>query len=167
MHTRSCLLKTTGSARDIFGNLISTHSAWPVQSLRPPLPSGRGNPWLWESFTYGLDGKIFHWTEAFLSDCQQLVLCDAVKSQYFPVTSRIPQGTPLGPLLFLLHLYDLPFCEKPNTTVRMFADGGIQSDTHHTRTRHTPAGFSRLKDGLKIWKFCSTTQGAFHFLVYN
>ena len=43
-----------------------------------------------------------------------------VFSNYADVESGVPHGTVLGPLLFLLHINDLPFCV--NSKVRLFAD---------------------------------------------
>ena len=71
---------------------------------------------------YGIHGVVSSWIEAFLSCRQQLVLCDGVKSEYSAVMSGVPQGTVLGPLLFLLHINDMPSVVDPGTTVRLFAD---------------------------------------------
>ena len=71
---------------------------------------------------YGIHGVVSSWIEAFLSCRQQLVLCDGVKLEYSAVKSGVPQGTVLGPLLFLRHINDMPSVVDPGTTVRLFAD---------------------------------------------
>ena len=50
------------------------------------------------------------------------VLCDGEMSNEEPVLSGVPQGTVLGPLLFLLFINDIPSVVDPNTRCRLFAD---------------------------------------------
>ena len=50
------------------------------------------------------------------------MLIDGARSQVDSVDSGVPQGTVLGPLLFLLFINDLPSVLDPGTVVRLFAD---------------------------------------------
>ena len=59
------------------------------------------------------------WVENFLQDRSQFVEINGEKSQWIPVTSGIPQGSVLGPLLFLIYINDVP--ENVNSTVYMYA----------------------------------------------
>ena len=74
---------------------------------------------------YGVEGEVLQWIAAFLNNRQQQVLCDGVKSRRTEVTSGVPQGTVLGPLLFLLHVNDMPSVIDPGTTMRLFADDAL------------------------------------------
>lgn len=69
---------------------------------------------------YGIDGNTHAWITDFLSNREQCVVVDGETSGWVPVKSGVPQGTVLGPLLFLLHINDLPQAVK--SQVRLFAD---------------------------------------------
>ena len=69
---------------------------------------------------YGLSEKICIWVQDFLSDRKQCVQVNGMKSQWHKVTSRIPQGSVLGPVLFVIYINDLPECVKSD--VFLFAD---------------------------------------------
>ena len=102
---------------------------------------------------YRIDERILLWIQAFLSDRRQLVLCDGVKSQFAPVTSGVPQGTVLGPLLFLLHINDLPSVVDPNTSVRLFADDALVYRVINTIQDQVTLqqDFARLEGWAKAW----------------
>ena len=69
---------------------------------------------------YGIDGKLNRWVEQFLTNRKQRVLVEGEFSAYDQVISGVPQGTVLGPLLFLCHINDLPNHVK--SQIRLFAD---------------------------------------------
>ena len=71
---------------------------------------------------YGIVGKTHRWINNFLCGRTQRVLVDGHLSDPAGVGSGVPQGTVLGPLLFLLYINDLPLMVSPGTRIRLFAD---------------------------------------------
>ena len=69
---------------------------------------------------YGIDKHIWQWISNFLKKRKQCVVVDGVSSGLVDVDSGVPQGTVLGPILFLLHINNLP--SIVSSKVRLFAD---------------------------------------------
>ena len=73
---------------------------------------------------YGIVGPVLDWIKAFLSNRTQQVVIDGFASEPVPVTSGVPQGTVLGPILFLIYINDLP--NQLNYSIsKMFADDSL------------------------------------------
>ena len=69
---------------------------------------------------YGIRGSTHKWISASFSECSQKVVLDGQTSDPVPVLSDVPQGSVLGPVLFLIFMYDL--AENIRSSVRLFAD---------------------------------------------
>jgi len=68
----------------------------------------------------GFGGGLIKWVGSFLSNRLMRVVVNGQFSSWSEVVSGVPQGSVLGPLLFLLYVNDLP--DQIKTNIRMFAD---------------------------------------------
>ena len=72
----------------------------------------------------GIRGHTFKWIKSFLDNRSQQVVIDGHFSIDAKITSGVPQGSVLGPLLFFIYINDLPNCVQ-NSVCRLFADDCI------------------------------------------
>ena len=72
---------------------------------------------------YGIRGRASNWVQNFLTGRKQQVVMEGKNSKESWVTSGVPQGSVLGPILFLIYINDLP--DGVKSQVRLFADDTI------------------------------------------
>ena len=70
-----------------------------------------------------LDDCILNWLHVYLYNRQQAVIVDGDESESSSILSRVPQGSVLGSILFLVYINDLTnVVIHPNSIVNIFAD---------------------------------------------
>ena len=69
---------------------------------------------------YGIRGQTLNWINGWLTKRTQTVVVDGYSSSDATVDSGVPQGTVLGPLLFILYINDI--VNNISSTIRLFAD---------------------------------------------
>ena len=69
----------------------------------------------------GIKGDILQWIRSFLKGRCQCVNVDGTRSGWRDVTSGIPQGSVIGPILFVIFINDMPQVVKQNFC-KLFAD---------------------------------------------
>ena len=77
---------------------------------------------------YGITDHIQQWIQAFLSKRTQQVVVEGCHSDVGYVSSGVPQGSVLGPLLFLLYINDLS-SNVENCKVKLFADDCVLNNS--------------------------------------
>ena len=92
--------------------------------------------------SYGITGNLKKWITSFLEDRRQQVVLRGCASPWASVTSGVPQGSVLGPILFILYINDLP--EAVASTIKIFAD-----DTKIYRSVSPSSGFIELQKDLE------------------
>ena len=90
---------------------------------------------------YQIHNQICDWVQNFLSDRIQQVCVNGTMSESAPVTSGIPQGSVLGPVLFILFINDLP--DNIDNEIYLFAD-----DTKIYSTVNSPLEEENLQRDL-------------------
>ena len=70
--------------------------------------------------SYGIGGRVLDWINNFLTDRRQRVLVQGSESSWVKVLSGVPQGSVLGPVLFVCYINDMP--DTISSLIYMYAD---------------------------------------------
>ena len=101
---------------------------------------------------YGIRNNTFNWIKTWLTDQTQCVLLNGKSSTPVTVTSGVPQGTVLGPLMFLLYINDIT--RSISSPLRLFADDCLLYrviDSQHDASI-LQQDLDRLSEWVHIWQ---------------
>ena len=107
---------------------------------------------LYKLHGYGVRGRTLNWVRAFLAGRTQTVVLEGESSETVPVTSGVPQGSVLGPILFLIYINDLP--DSITSQVRLFPDDTavyMTLNDRQTDSRTLQNDLDRLQDWSQRW----------------
>ena len=116
---------------------------------------------------YGIRDQNLSWIKSFLADRSQQVVLDGKSSSPAPVTSGVPQGTVLGPLLFLIYINDLP--SRATSSVRLFADDCLLYKVikGHQDAERLQADLNQFQEWEKDWQMLFNPDKCEHIRITN
>ena len=104
---------------------------------------------------YGIEGSLLMWIEDFLSNRKQSVKVNGKTSDEQDVTSGVPQGSVLGPVLFLIYVSDIS--GLVNNFVSLFADDTklfsylLEEAAHDNEDEHTAESIQEDINTIAHW----------------
>ena len=106
----------------------------------------------------GIAGQLRTWLSDYLSGQRLQVVVGGQHSATFPIRAGVPQGSILGPTLFLLYINDAECCISPDTRLAVYADDTtlysmIQAITDiNTSTESLQQSVQALEEWGKRWR---------------
>jgi Reverse transcriptase (RNA-dependent DNA polymerase) len=97
----------------------------------------------------GVRGKVLDWIESWLTGREQRVVINGRKSGWEAVRSGVPQGSVLGPILFLVFISDLDSKASPGTLLAKFADDTKLAQV--VKTDQDRDELQRSLNGMQEW----------------
>ncbi len=116
----------------------------------------------------GVRGSALSWFDTYLRGRSICTTVDHVRSSMRPITSGVPQGSVLGPLLFVIYFRDLP--ERLSTTSALFADDALMYDSDCRGSNlpvccHLYDDLSRIDSWADTWNTTFNATKSSHMLV--
>ena len=101
----------------------------------------------------GISGKLLQWTEAWLKDRRQRTVLNGSHSDWTEVISGVPQGSVLGPLLFVIFINDIDECADHISVILKFADDTKIGNkvTTQADARNLQTCLNRLVNWAETW----------------
>ena len=137
LHQLIIFLNQINNALDNIGQVDALYL-----DFRKAFDSVPHNELLCKLWKIGICGDFWMWFKCYLSSRRQCVHINSRRSPFLPVLSGVPQGSILGPFLFLIYIDDLPSVVS-SSLVLLFAD-----DTKGFKTIHDQSDAQSLQFDL-------------------
>ena len=107
---------------------------------------------------YGIRGDLLTWIKSFVSNTVKQVVVDGQQSNLTAVTSGVPQGTVLAPLLFLFFINDLP--NGIMSKIKLYANDVLLYNTIHSQKdcHNLQQDLNLLEEWATKWKMSFNLQ---------
>ena len=104
-------------------------------------------------FAIGIRGRILDWFTDYLKNRSQAVVLKGNKSAYLPISAGVPQGSVLGPILFLVYINDIT--NDIESIIKLFADDtsmylGLRNT--EIRTQILNSDLEKIQNWAITWK---------------
>jgi hypothetical protein len=117
----------------------------------------------------GIKGRLLAWLMSYLKDRQQRVIINGVSSRWGNIESGVPQGSVLGPLLFLIFINDIAHVIT-NCNIRLFADDTclfIEVNDHTEGAAKLNEDLLHIRDWSNKWLVCFSPQKTKDMVISN
>jgi hypothetical protein len=118
---------------------------------------------------HGIKGRLLAWIMDYLRDRQQRVIINGTTSPWGKIEAGVPQGSVLGPLLFLIFINDITHVIK-NCKIRLFADDTclfIEVDNHQDTANLINQDLLHIRDWSTKWLVSFSPQKTRDMIITN
>ena len=101
----------------------------------------------------GIVGNLLNWFRSYLHNRRQCVVLNGTKSDIKYINAGVPQGSILGPLLFILYINDI--VDEVSTNIRLYADDSCIFTVGHdsqTMANELNSNLERISAWARKWK---------------